>query len=137
VTETSVKAIVAAAGTAVSYLLGGFDALLEALAVLVVADVLTGVLAAAVARDLDSGEMFRGTARKVLMFVLIAVAHQLDQVLGLGGDQPLLRTATIWFFVAHEGLSILENAGKAGLPLPGALTSALRRLQQNSGAGGQ
>lgn len=131
-TETTFKGIAAATGTAVSYLFGGFDALLQALVVLTIADVFTGLLATLVAHDLDSHELFRGTIRKVLMFVVVAVAHQLDQVLGLGVDEPLLRTATIWFFIGHEGLSLVENAGKAGLPLPESLTAALRRLNGNN-----
>lgn len=135
-TETTVKGVVAAAGTALTSLVGGWDTLLEVLLIVTAIDVFTGLLAAIASRDLDSRTMFAGGVRKVGMFAIIALAAQLDRVLPLADSEPILRTAAVWFFLAHEGLSVLENAGKAGLPVPESLSAFLRQLKDREHAEG-
>lgn len=137
--ETGFKGAITLVGTVGTYLLGGWDTLLEVLLIVTALDVLTGLLAAVVNRDLDSREMWRGGVRKVGMFAIIALAAQLDRVMPIGEalfqtTDPVLRTATVWFFLAHEGLSVVENAGKAGLPVPEGLQVFLRQLKERGDA---
>lgn len=72
----------------------------------------------------------RGIFKKVLIFALVGVAHILDtQILGGTGDNGgVLRTAVIFFYLSNEGISILENAGHIGLPIPEKLKEVLKQL---------
>lgn len=69
-----------------------------------------------------------GICRKVLLFVLVGVAHTLDET--MLGSGSALRTATILFYLSNEGLSILENAAQMGLPIPDRLQEALKQLRK-------
>lgn len=106
--------------------------MLVALVVLACIDYATGVAAAAIHGELDSSIGARGIARKVGMFVVIAAAQVLDSTGGLG--EPVLRTLTCWWYCANEGLSILENAGEIGVPIPEQLREAIVRLKDGRDA---
>ena len=121
------KAIIAAGGTAATYLWGGFDAVFTALVVLACMDYVTGWAAAWVHRRLSSDIGRRGIAKKVGMFVVVAVCNILDQLGGLG--EPILRTVAIWWYLANEALSIVENLGEVGVPIPDRLRQALAVLR--------
>ena len=121
------KAIIAAVGTAATYLWGGFDAVFAALVVLACMDYVTGWAAAWVHRRLSSDIGRRGIAKKVGMFVVVAVCNILDQLGGLG--EPILRTVAIWWYLANEALSIVENLGEVGVPIPDRLRQALAVLR--------
>ena len=75
---------------------------------------------------LSSKVGFRGIAKKMLMFVVVAIACMLDAALG----QDMLRNVTIWFYIANEGISILENLGMAGVPFPRRLSDALELIRE-------
>jgi toxin secretion/phage lysis holin len=115
----------AALGTAASALLGGWDMWLQVLVYFVIADYLTGVLAAFCLKKLSSEVGARGIAKKVFIFLLVGIAYQIDMLAGT----ELVRVAVCAFYIGIEGLSILENAGKLGIPLPEVLTSALEQMQ--------
>ncbi len=115
----------AALGTAASALLGGWDMWLQVLVYFVIADYLTGVLAAFYLKQLSSEVGARGIAKKVFIFLLVGIAYQIDMLAGT----ELVRVAVCAFYIGIEGLSILENAGKLGIPLPEVLTSALEQMQ--------
>lgn len=121
------RVIVAALGTVATYLWGGWDAILVALVAFVALDYVTGVAAAWVGHRLSSEASAKGILRKVLVFAVVAVAHILDGVAGF--EQPMLRTLVIWFYLATEGISILENLAEAGLPIPEPLRQAMERLR--------
>ncbi|ACV09615.1 phage holin family protein [Jonesia denitrificans] len=95
---------------------GGFDGLFHALVAFVVADYVSGVLAAVSERRLSSSAGFRGISRKILIFTFVCFAHVLDAY-ALGGS-GVLRTATIFFYISNEGISLIENATRLGLPVP-------------------
>ena len=117
-------------GGIVGWFLGGIDGFLLALITLVIIDYTTGVIAAYTTGQLSSSVGFKGIARKVMIFALIGLAHILDvHVLGEGG---VLRTATIFFYLANEGLSITENAALIGLPIPDKLRGALAAISARS-----
>ena len=105
--------------------------MIKALLVLVCLDYSTGVVAAAVQGELDSAVGARGIARKVLIFAVVAAANVLDRAGGLG--EPVLRTATAIWYAANEAISITENAGEAGVPIPAKLREMLARLRDGGG----
>ncbi len=118
----------AAVGGVVGWFLGGFDGFLYALIVFVVMDYLTGVLAAGVRKDLSSEVGFKGIAKKVCIFVLVGIANIVDtQVIH---DGAAIRTAVIFFYLANEGISILENSTVIGLPVPQKLREMLQQLTE-------
>jgi len=125
--ESLFKAATAALGTAATYLWGGFDAVFLALVTLACMDYVTGWAAAWVGGRLSSDVGRRGIAKKIGMFVVISVCHIMDQLGGLG--EPLLRTVAIWWYLANEALSIVENLGEVGVPIPGRLRQALAVLR--------
>ena len=118
----------AAVGGVVGWFLGGFDGFLYALIVFVVMDYLTGVLAAGVRKDLSSEIGFKGIAKKVCIFVLVGIANIVDtQVIH---DGAAIRTAVIFFYLANEGISILENSTVIGLPVLQKLREMLQQLTE-------
>lgn len=119
---------VAVIGTAFSKWLGGFDGLLEALIVFTVVDYVTGILSAIAEHNLSSEIGFKGIFRKILIFVLVAMANAID-VFIIEGDEQLLRTAVIFFYLSNEGISILENSARLGLPIPDKLREILAQLK--------
>lgn len=126
------RAAIALIGTVATYLWGGWDSVLTALIVLACIDYATGVAAAAVRQELDSSVGARGIARKVGMFVVVAAANVLDNSGGVG--EPIMRTIACWWYCANEGLSILENVGEIGVPIPEQLRAAIARLRDGGEA---
>ena len=116
----------AALGGLLGWFLGGCDGLLYALLVFVIVDYVTGVLCAINDKALSSEVGFRGLCRKVLIFALVAIGHILD--IYVIGNGSVLRTAVIFFYMSNEGISILENAGHLGLPIPDQLRLVLEQL---------
>lgn len=125
--ESLYKAAPAALGTAVTYMWGGWDAVLLALVVLASLDYVSGVVAAWYRKELDSRIGARGIARKVGMFLVVAVCNIIDQTGGLG--EPILRTVTTWWYIGNEALSIIENFAEIGVPIPARILSALASLK--------
>lgn len=122
-----VQMVFAAIGGGLGWFLGGWDGFLYALVAFVVVDYLTGLMAAAVERKLSSEIGFRGICRKVLIFMLVGIGHILDA--NIIGDGSVLRTAVIFFYISNEGISIVENAGRIGLPIPQKLKGILEQLK--------
>lgn len=120
------KTAIAIGGAAASYLFGGWSALLTILLTFVVLDYITGVAAAAKEGKLNSEVGAWGIVRKVGIFVIVAVAHLVDRALG---DAHLFRDAAIFFYLANELLSMIENAGRLGAPIPPALQRAVEVLR--------
>lgn len=124
--NTLYKAIVTAGGALASYLFGGWSALLEILLAFVAIDYITGVIAAGIEGKLNSSIGWKGIAKKVGIFVIVAVANLVDRALG---DAHIFRDATIFFYLANELLSIIENTGRIGLPVPDAIQKAVAILK--------
>ncbi len=119
----STQSVVTAAGGIAGWLFGGIDGLVIALVAFVVADYLTGVMAAISEGQLSSAVGFRGIFRKILIFTLVGLANLLD--VHVLGDTSVLRTATIFFYISNEGISLLENTTRLGLPVPERIRNAL------------
>lgn len=127
---TTIQLVFAAVGGWLGWFLGGCDGLLFALVAFVVIDYITGIMCAVVDKKLSSAVGFKGIFKKVLIFALVGVGHILDtRVIGAGS---VLRTAVIFFYLSNEGISLLENAGHLGLPIPKKLKSILEQLHDRS-----
>lgn len=125
-----IQLIFAAIGGWLGWFLGGYDGLLYALIAFVVIDYITGVMCAVSDHTLSSEVGFRGICRKVLIFLLVGIANILDvHVIGTGS---VLRTAIIFFYISNEGVSLLENAGHLGLPIPQKLKDILAQLHDRA-----
>ena len=117
-----------AIGGIVGWLFGGLDGFLYALVVFVIIDYFTGIMAAGVQKKLSSEIGFRGIAKKVTIFLLVALAHMLDvNVIKTGS---VARTAVVFFYISNEGISILENATVIGLPIPKKLKDMLLQIRE-------
>ena len=121
-----IQATFATVGGFLGWFVGGFDGMLYALIALMVADYVTGVMCAIADRTLSSAVGFSGIAKKVLIFVLVGVGHIVDMY--LIGNGSALRTAVLFFYCSNEGVSMLENAGHLGLPIPQKLKDVLEQL---------
>lgn len=125
-----IQLIFTALGGWLGYFLGGCDGLLYALIAFVVIDYITGVMCAIINRELSSAVGFKGIFRKVLIFLLVGIANIIDvQVIGTGA---VLRTAVIFFYISNEGVSLLENAGHLGLPIPEKIRTVLEQLHDRA-----
>jgi len=124
--ESWFKPGVAIAGSLASYLFGGWSSLLSILLTFVVLDYLSGVAAAAKEGRLRSDVGLWGIVRKVAIFAVVAVAHLVDTALG---NAHLFRDAAIFFYLANEALSVTENLGRVGVPIPPAVQRAVEVLQ--------
>ena len=118
-----IKGAIAALGGAAAYLWGPWDALINALIALVALDYVTGVICAAANKRLSSEIGFKGLIKKAVIFALVAVAGVADKV--IPATNQAIRAAVILFYIAHEAISILENAAELGLPVPEKLKAVL------------
>lgn len=119
-------------GGVVGWYLGGLDGFLYALIAFVVVDYLTGVLRAISEKRLSSRIGAQGITKKVAIFLVVGIGHLVDFYL-LGSEGAALRTAVIFFYIANEGISLLENATAIGLPVPDKLKNVLQQLHGNGG----
>ena len=109
-------------------MLGGLDGLAYALVLFVSVDYITGIMAGIVENKISSEIGFKGIFRKVVIFILVSIAHIIDsKILGNGSA---IRTAVIFFYISNEGISILENVGRIGLPIPKKLMDILHQLNK-------
>lgn len=124
--EMTWGSITGVVGVVTMYLFGGWSDVLEALVVAMVIDYISGIFAAYINPKLalNSQKGFRGIVKKLMILLLIALAHFLDRALG----ESYIFTVVTWFFLGNEGLSIIENAAKAGLPVPKRLEDTLEQL---------
>ena len=120
--------VIGAAGMVITYLFGGLTSPLEALLVAMAIDYATGVLAAYINPHLklDSRIGFRGIGKKLMILALVSLAHFLDRATG----QAVISLIVTWFYFGNEGLSIIENAAKAGVPVPEKLAKSLQQLHE-------
>ncbi len=118
----TIRLYAAGIGVVIGELLGSFDDLLYALIVFVVTDYTTGVLKAVAEKKLSSAIGFKEICKKVCIFILVGVANVLDtHIIGSG---CVLRSTVIFFYISNEGISIIENAARMGIPVPQKLQDA-------------
>jgi len=126
----SIKAIIATIIGGFIALIGGWDKVMEILIIFIVLDYLTGVGLAIKDKKLNSEIGAKGLLKKAAIFAVIIIAAQLDRV--VENPANLFRTAAALFYVANEGISITENIGKLGAPLPGFIIKVLEQLKSKN-----
>lgn len=113
-------------GCYLSFTLGGLDKFLYALIFMMVIDYITGVINAIVEKKLNSDVGFKGILKKFMILVIVSIANVLDNV--ILDTHEVLRTSIIFFYMANEGISLLENASRIGLPVPDKIKQILEQL---------
>lgn len=131
--KLSVSSVVAVAGGFASSFLGGMDKMLISLITMMVIDYVTGIIKAIYKKELSSSVGFKGILKKLLMLLMVGLSVTLQNVLPSGVP---LREITVLFFVANEGISVLENASQI-IPLPKKLTSVLQKIQKEAEHSGE
>jgi len=124
----AIKSALAAIGGVIGYFLGGVDGLMITLIAFIAVDYISGVLVAISKHKLNSEIGFKGICKKVLIIALVGVANLIDVHVIRSG--AVARTAVIFFYAANEGISIVENATKLGLPVPAKLKSILEQMKK-------
>lgn len=129
-TWRDIQLVITAFGGVIGAFLGNMDGLLYTLIAFIIIDYITGFLCAIVERDLSSEVGARGIAKKVVILLLVGIANMID--LNVIKSGAVIRTAVIFFYLSNEGVSILENAGRLGLPIPTKLKSVLAQLRDDA-----
>lgn len=123
-----IKAICSLLGAWLGCVFGKLDAFVYLLICLVILDYISGVMVAIVQKKLCSGVGFKGIFRKALIFGMVAIAHILDTQ--LFAEHDICRTAVTCFYISNESISLFENSGKLGLPIPQKLKDILEQLKE-------
>ena len=122
-------AILATVGYLFIYLLGGWDIALQCLLSAIVFDYVSGMIKAFHSKTLSSKIGFQGILKKVGILLIVMLGVLVDRVTGNTGA---VRTLVIYYFVANEGLSVIENLGQCGVPIPASIKKALKALNKES-----
>jgi len=132
----AVKAL-ATVGGAIAGIFGEWSVLMTILAAAMVLDYISGVLVAAFGKSLksegghlDSKVGFIGLAKKALIIMIVLLATLLDKA--LGAEAMVFQTATVCYYIANEGISVVENAGLMGLPVPSTIAKALEQMRDKN-----
>ena len=128
--EKYFNVIVAILATFFTYLFGSWDLALQVLIVFMVLDYLTGVLHAYLIGQLSSEVGFKGLVKKCMILVVLIIGVMLDRILGTG--TWVFRTLVCYFYIANEGISLLENVGNIGIPIPNKIKNALEQLNKDN-----
>lgn len=123
------NAIISAIATTFVFLIGGFDIATSCLLIAIALDYVSGILKAFINKNLSSEIGLKGILKKVGILVIVMLGVLVDRV---AGETGAIRTLVIYYFVANEGLSIVENLGEAGLPIPKKLKEALKALKKET-----
>lgn len=121
------KSIMAGVCTVISFLFGDMEGMLIALIALIILDYISGVIAAAVEKRLSSAVGAKGIAKKIFMLLIVALANIVD--INVIGDGHVLKTVTVVFYICNECISLIENAGRIGVPVPKKLLDVLEQLR--------
>jgi toxin secretion/phage lysis holin len=124
----TIQLIFTAIGGYIGWFLGGFDGLIYSLVAFVVIDYITGLMVAVLEKKVSSSIGFKGIFKKVLIFTFVGIGHIVDFHIIKNGSA--VRTAVIFFYLSNEGLSIIENSVKVGLPIPEKLKEVFLSMKE-------
>ena len=127
--DFNVKGIILYFSTWLSFLFGEFDKFLQVLIILMIIDYITGILAGFYFKELSSKKSFKGIIKKFFLLTIVSLSQMMDEILCGNG---LIRSTILLFFISTEGLSILENSIKVGVPVPKWLTEKLEQIRNDS-----
>ncbi len=122
------KSVTAFFCTVLGFVFGDMDGMMLALVALIALDYVSGVIAAAVEKKLSSAVGAKGIAKKLFMLLIVAVANIVD--INVIGEGHALRTVTTFFYISNECISLIENAGRIGVPVPKKLIDVLEQLKE-------
>ncbi|ARC85628.1 toxin secretion/phage lysis holin family protein [Clostridium argentinense CDC 2741] len=128
--ENLIKTIVASIGTGLTWLFGTWDTAIGILILFMVLDYITGLLRGYINKELSSNIGLKGIARKAVIFVVLIVAVSLDRLINT--ETWVFRTLVCYFYIANEGISLLENCATLGLPIPEKIKEALLQLKEGN-----
>jgi len=129
--KTIFNTVIAGIGSICTYMFGGWDTPLMVLVIFMATDYGTGLISAWINNKVNSKIGYRGIAKKGLILIVLIVAVLLDRL--LNKNIWVFRTLVCYFYVANEGISILENCGKCGVQLPQKLLDTLEQLKNKEG----
>lgn len=124
--DRTVKTISAGLAALATFALGEPDLWLELFVLMMIVDYASGIAAAWIHHEVSSKKGFAGFLKKLMYLFIVCVAHVIDEVTGAGG---VMRNLTIGFFIANEGISVLENGARCGIPIPQKLMKALAQMK--------
>ena len=125
--NNAVKSIIAAVCAMFGFVFGDLNGLMIALVALIILDYISGVIAAVVEKKLSSEVGAKGIAKKIFMLLIVAVANIVD--INVIGEGHVLKSVTVVFYIANECISLIENAGRLGVPVPKKLPDVLEQLK--------
>jgi toxin secretion/phage lysis holin len=121
--------VIASLGACTNYFFGGWDMAFKTLLLLMVLDYASGLICAGRDKTISSAIGFRGLGKKVIILIIVALGVSIDNITGANG---IVRSLVIFFYASMEGISILENAAKAGVPVPDKLKDMLIQLKEGN-----
>ena len=121
------KGVVAISATVITYLLGNWDTSVIVLLAFLLFDYLSGCMCAAKEKKLSSNIGFKGLCKKLSIIFILISAVLLDRL--MNNNAWVFRTLVCYFYIANEGLSILENSARLGVPIPEKLREILLQLK--------
>ena len=127
--QSVIKSVISVVATTLIYVFGGWDIALQSLITVIILDYITGISKSYVTKKLNSNKGFKGIVKKLSMFCVVAVAVIVDRFIGQTG---MIRTLIIYYLVANEGLSIIENLAEMDIIIPGILKDKLEQLKNNN-----
>ncbi|NFE84107.1 phage holin family protein [Clostridium botulinum] len=130
INENTIKYITATIGTTLTWLFGTWDTALTVLVCFMILDYITGVIRAFINKEISSNIGLIGIARKSLILIVLIVGVLLDRLLNAG--TWMFRTLIAYFYIANEGISLLENCVGLGLPVPQKLQDTLIQLKEGN-----
>ena len=127
--QAIIKSAVSVLATTFIYLFGGWDIALQSLLIVIILDYLTGISKAYVSKKLNSNKGLKGIVKKLAMLCIVAVAVIVDRITGFTG---MVRTLIIYYLVANESLSIIENLSEMNIIVPSFLRDKLEQIRDNT-----
>ena len=128
--SAAVKLLTTFLGTCIVYAFGGVDLILRVLLFFIVLDYATGLMKAFKNKELSSSVGWNGLMKKIGTLIAVIVAHQMDKIDPTGSQ--LFRNAVVTFFIANEGVSLVENLAIIGVPVPSILKRALKAWKEET-----
>ncbi len=128
--SNAIKWALAGFSALIGFLFGEWNGLMLALVALIILDYISGIIVAIITKKLSSKIGAKGIAKKILIMLIVMIANIID--VNVIGSSGILKTATIIFYIANEGISLLENGAKLGIPLPKKLIDILVQLKETN-----
>lgn len=122
-----ISGILSILATTFIYLIGGIDVTITILGTMMILDYISGVISAIYNKKLNSKIGFKGILKKAIYIIVVIMATLLDKLLGESGT---IRNVVIYFFIANDGISIIENVAECNVPFPQKILDILEQIKK-------